>query len=290
MPIVTTPENKGAFPDQSFIPAAQAIPDALILQHATQGPAVTGDAPLMRIPYVGDIDADITAEGAAIAETTPPLSELTVSTKKLALLTVLSNESVATDGVEPLFTDALRRGITRKADALFLANTPTITEGGATTEPAGIAATPGIIQGGAITGTTGLSPLLALLGTLGDNGAAPSAIITGHGTWAKLLQLTDANGRPIVAPDVANAPAPALYGIPVTLNAQAPANTIVVIDRNEVLASCSPVTIATSTERYFDRDSTAVRITFRAGFGILHPNRCGIVTVGDGKTTGDDGK
>lgn len=272
---LTTSQNKGAFPDSSMFPAGEVIPDALVLTQSTRGPLANGDSPRVHIPYVAETPAAaIIAEGEQIANTKPALSELVVNTKKIALLTALSNEATNTDGVENLMSTSLKQGIVKKADALFLANQPADP---ATLEPVGLANTPGIVDGGDITDS--INPLLETLGTLGDNGATPSSIVMGYGTWAKLLRLADANGDPLIAKDVANSPMPALYGIPVVLNSQAPKDTMIVIDRTMVLSSVSDVSLSISSEVFFDYDSTAIRITMRIGFGVIRPNRIAKLTV-----------
>ncbi|KAB7790556.1 phage major capsid protein [Bifidobacterium leontopitheci] len=291
MAIITTDDNKGLYSDSSMFPVEDVLSDALVLTQSTKGPTIEGDEPVMHIPFVADNpEAKVYAEGDTIDDTPPTVSELTVYTKKLALLTVLSNESTNYSGVETLMSDSLKRGIVKKADQMFLTNTAKEAagsiEGGLYSpphgEPAGLVNTPGIVDGGAI--TSSINPLLETLGTLGDNGATPTAIIMGYGAWAKLLRLADANGRPLIAQDIANSPTPALYGIPVVLNAQAPKDTLLIIDKTEVLSSCGTVKLATSQDVFFDRDSLAVRVTFRFGFGVLHPNRLAKLTIGTNAT------
>lgn len=284
--VLITNDNKGAFSDSKFIPASEALQEALILTQAVRGPVIEGDAPMLRIPYVSESpDAEIVGEGLAIDEKNPVLSEITVGTKKIGILIVVSREAMYAEGVSMMLTDDMRTQIRRKADAMFLHNTPTasyaaVPEAGlaAYAEPAGLVNTPGIVDGGNITDS--INPLLETLGTLGDNGAAPSAIIMSYGTWAKLLQISDANGRPLVARDVANSPTPVLYGIPVILNSQAPASTLIIVDKTQIVASCNGVNMASSDQRYFERDSLGMRITMRLGWGVIRPNRIAKLTIG----------
>lgn len=284
--VLITNDNKGAFSDSNFIPASESLKDALILTQAVKGPVVEGDAPMLRVPFVSDSpEAEIVGEGLAIDEKNPVLSEILIGTKKIGILTVVSREALYADGVSAMLTDDLRTQIRKKADALFLHNVPTTSyaadaENGlpAYKEPTGLVNVPGIVDGGNISDS--INPLLETLGTLGDNEATPSAIIANYGTWAKLLQLTDAAGRPLIARDVANSPAPVLYGIPVVLNSQAPADTLVIVDKTQIVASCNGVNLATSDQRYFERDSIGVRITMRLGWGVIHPNRLARLTIG----------
>ena len=63
---------------------------------------------------------------------------------------------------------------------------------------------------------------------------------------------------------MANSPTPAIYGVPIVLNMQTPAGTILLND---------------SDQAYFANDSLAIRVTMRLGFGVLRPNRLARLTV-----------
>ena len=143
---------------------------------------------------------------------------------------------------------------------------------------------PDMIDAGDINETTGLTPLLDAIGKVGDNGGSPTGIIMGYGTWANLHKLNDKNNRPLIATDVANSPTPAIYGIPIILNMQTPAGTILLNDSSQVLSAVSQAAIACSDQAYFANDSIALRVTMRPGFGVLRPNRLARLSVN--KATG----
>lgn len=274
---VNTSQSKALWGDISYIPAQDVVPDMLVLTQALQGPVIDGDAPMVRIPYVSeDPEAAQVNEGAKIGDATPVLTELTVSTRKLAVLTQVSNESY-TDKAAPLLTDSLRRAVQVKADHVFLAQDPPV-EGqvGVT----GIFNYPGITKGGNIGGSDdAFDPIIEAIGAIGNNGGTPTSLIMGYSTWAFLLKLKDANGHPFLTQDVINAPTPTIYGLPVVLSNQCPADKILVNSKNEVITSAGLVQVATSSDAYFDSDSVGVRVTFRFGYGIVHPNRLAIVTT-----------
>jgi HK97 family phage major capsid protein len=280
MATLTTDNNQGAFPNVSFIPAAEALPDLLLLSNSTLGPQIEGDAPTVRIPFVSeDADADFVDEGAEIPEDEPTLAELVVPTKKVATISVISREAYSHEGVGGLLTDSLQRSVTSKANRVFLQN-PAPTEGQPATAPTGIAGYPGVVDGGTIT-PTDFGNILQAIATIAANGAQPTSIITGFDTWARILGASYADGTPKLSPDQANAPQPILYGLPVVLTTAAPTGTLLILDRSQILVSTTDVQVATSTERYFERDSIGVRVSIRLGFGILHPDRIAKLTIGE---------
>ena len=85
------------------------------------------------------------------------------------------------------------------------------------------------------------------------------------------------------ATDIANSPTPAIYGIPIILNMQTPAGTILLNDSSQVLSAASQAA-ATSDQAYFANDSLAIRVTMRLGFGVLRPNRLARLTVNTATT------
>lgn len=270
---LVTNTNKAAYPD-SIITLAETAPDALVLNSliATKGPVISGDAPSARLAFVSeDVAANIVKEGQQIAEGDPALSELVVRTSKIAVLSNMSNESYESAVASSLVTESARRAVTKKADAVLLANA--VTEG----QPTGLANLEGIvtIAGGKY---ADLNPILEAIGTVAANGATPTAIVMGYATWVNLLKLTAKDGRSLISPDVANAVQPVLFGVPVVLNAAAPADSVMVLDAAEIVASYSDVSTAVSTDALFAYDSVQIRLTMRLGVGVIRPNRIAKVT------------
>lgn len=225
-----------------------------------------------RLAFVSeDVAANIVKEGQQIAEGDPALSELIVRTSKIAVLSNMSNESYESAVASSLVTESARRAVTKKADAVLLANA--VTEG----QPTGLANLEGIvtIAGGKY---ADLNPILEAIGSVAANGATPTALVMNYATWTQLLKLTAKDGRSLISPDVANAAQPVLFGVPVVLNAAAPADSVLVLDAAEIVASYSDVTTAVSTDALFAYDSVQIRLTMRLGFGVIRPNRIAKVT------------
>ena len=254
--------------NEGFIPQ-NFIGEALIFTQSTLGPTIEGDAVKMHIPYVSTpVAAAIVAEGSEIAEDDPGISELLVTTRKVSVLTAVSNEAKANEGVQDMLTDSLNQSVVDKADAVFLQNDD---------QPTGLFNTDGIHAGGTVTDS--LEPIVTALGAVSDKGGVPTALIMNYGTWAMLLNMHTTTGEPYINPTVANSPTPMLFGLPVILNRQAPTGKILVNSKTEVMASYGKLKVSSTEHRYFERDATGMRVTFRFGFGVLHPERLAVLTV-----------
>ncbi|MCH9276417.1 phage major capsid protein [Bifidobacterium amazonense] len=274
----TTRTAATSFNPDSIVPATEAVPDALALDDriCTIGPTIEGDAPAVRLPYVAIAPAaTITTEGREIPESTPGLSELVVRTVKVGLLTEVSREAYSYAQASASITDSARRSVTYKLDEILVAK-KTTTNG-----------TPGLAHLHGISETTatdyGLDPILDVIAKVADAGASPTAIILNFSTWAKLLQVKGTDGRGIIAPEVANAPAPQLFGIPVIINAATPADTVLVVDRGTIITSLGDVHADVADGDAFRRDSLQIRLTCRIGWGTFQPAQIGKVTF---NTTG----
>ncbi|NMN02364.1 phage major capsid protein [Bifidobacterium panos] len=264
----------------------EQLADALIFDQTTATMRLETDSDMVQVPYVdGDLNADLVNEGAEISPKDARMSVITVTTRKIANLTVISREtytklssSASGAGRETSFVEgffnSFTNSVTEKADQLLLANQPTEDKPG----PTGLLHTTGIVDGGNITDT--LDPLLDAIATVSDNGGTPTSIIMGYDSWAYLLKLRDSEGRSVIAADVANTPTPMLYGLPVILNRHTPRNTILLNDRHEIVSAYGPVEIARTDDRYFEQDSIGLRWTFRMGFGVVHPKRLAKLTTG----------
>lgn len=281
---ILTKGIESAFNDTYFQPD-NIIPNALVLTQTTVAQRIEGDTPSLNVPYVSTAPAaQIIAEGDEIPEGGGQLSQMAIHTQKVAVLTAITNEAALSDDVKSLISQGMARAVTDKADAVFLqAPAPSDGKVGVT----GLFNYPGIPTVGTIVvsgaNRTGLDAIIDAIASISSSNGTPSAIIMGYGTWAGLLKMRLGDGTPQISPDVSNTPTPSLFGIPVVLNAQAPNGKIAVIDQREIIAAVGQITAAATSDRYFERDTSAMRSTFRFGFGIIHPDRCAIVTVESGE-------
>lgn len=279
--VIKTNDSKAWFGDTVFVKPADVLAEALVTIEATPGGEIQGDSPRMLIPFIQTAaEARVTAEGDEIAPSDPVLSQLSFGTVKIAVLTKLSNESLRYGSTVDMIGASAQNAVTRLADHLFINGDPQQPE------------CKGLLQGEATTAdapiTTDFKPLLQVLGEIGDLGGSPTSILLSYGTWARLLQITDKDGAPLVSRTVADAPTPQLFGLPVVITPAMPAGKLLVNCRGEVFASASDLAVDVDTSVFFTADSSALRVTGRIGWGCIHEDHLGIVEVAapTGKATG----
>ncbi|GAA2015462.1 phage major capsid protein [Brevibacterium samyangense] len=274
---INTPNAAAAWrPDEYAFAPADAVPEALINQLSTVAGTVEGDAPVVRVAYVDDASATSVPEGAVIEESDPTLAELLIPTRKIALLTQLSNEMFSQDRTPDMISTSVARAIVRKSNEDFLtAPAPTAGESG----PTGILNTAGITTGTAV--TDNLDPITDLLAALEELDGIPTAIVLGPDSWAYLSKIKAGTGsaQPLLGSGV-EAGERRLFGLPVVVtNAMTP-NTGLIVDTTAVLSSVGQVKVASSDHAAFTSDSVVLRSTWRTGWGVVHPERLGTFTVG----------
>ena len=260
---------------QGFVPT-DVIPDAIILQASTVAGRIEGDQPMLRVPYVDDAAATFVAEGAAIPEADPALSEAVVATGKISQLVRLSREQYTQTGTANLLSESVRRAIVTKANAAFL--TQAAPTGGAVTPPAGVSLISGIVSGGAV--ADDLDVLVDLIATLEGNGAMPSLIIIDQGRLGQVEQVQEP-GR--LRPGAARC-----RGRGRRAQAPRPAgDRVLVHDRRQRLGRRQgrrrqrgrPGQRRHLERRVLDGSSIGLRCTWRIGWNAVHANRIGKFTV-----------
>src|SRR4051794_33373793 len=117
----TVTSAKAWSPDLTAVAPDIAVPDALILKTSTVAGNVEGDAPAVRVQYIDDATAGFVAEGAAISESDPNLSEALVYTGKVAQLIRLSREQWSQPNAAELLSRSVARAVTRAANVAYIA-------------------------------------------------------------------------------------------------------------------------------------------------------------------------
>lgn len=267
----TTPAGpKGLYPDQSFI-AKDLVPDSLLLQITTPTVQIEGDEPVVRVPFVAeDPSVGFVPEGEIIPQAEAAFSELLIGTDKIAVLSRMSREAATHSGVETPISDSMRRAIIVKADAALLSNA---------TAPTGLLNTPGLIDAGTMAATD-LDVLSDAITEVEANGGTVTNLVMDPRSWGALRKLkTGTDSAQLLLGSPAEQTQRQLFGVPVNVSAQMPEGRILVIDRTNVLSSNSGVRLDKSTDAFFDRDSIALRASWRIGWGVLRPERLASVTV-----------
>lgn len=265
---MTTASANGSFlPDQVGDLIVRPVTTASI---ATQvSTVITTGANSFRIPIVSaDPSAAFVAEGAEITPSDATLAEVVVAFKKLAGLTIVSNELMADASPEAakIIGDGLARDIATKLDAAFFANTTT-------NGPAGIKSLT------TSTGSAGGSwangdPFTAAVFSAEAVGATITAWVANPADGLLLASLKEATGsnRALLQPDATQAGRRVIGGVPLYSSPAVtagevwavPADRVFVIIRNDV-------DLQVDSSPYFSSDRTAVRATMRVGFAFPHP-------------------
>lgn len=270
---ITTSGIESAYGATAF-PSMDAIPDALVHSQSRVSAVVEGDSPALHVPYIStQSTAQIVKEGDAIHEGGAAASEMLIYTRKVASIETITNEAKSSEQMTQMLTASLNTAIMDKANAVFLQNPkPSNSE----TSPTGLFNLDNV-NAGTLTGS--LDAIVEGIAAISSKGGTPTSIIMNHGTWAKLLLLKYTDGRPMIAPSVADSPTPMLYGLPVVLTKAAPDSKLLINDANEVISAVGSVNLNGSEDAEFSKDKYMLRGTFRLGWGVIHPDRLAVITV-----------
>lgn len=258
----------------STFDADDLVPEALIVQTGSFAGTVEGDAPSVRVPYVPtDASAAVAAEGATIAESTPTLDELVVSTDKVAQLIKVSREQIAQPGAAERIARSMARAVTSQADALYLNNA---------SAPTGLLNTASLATAGDLGGATDPNVFAAYdaVGAIEDDGGTATHVLINPVDWATLCKLPENTGsaKSLLA-DVHDASRRSLAGVPVLVSNHVTAGGALMLDRSEIVAAYGQLQLARSDEFYFDSDSVALRLTFRLGWTVARVGRLQLLTI-----------
>ncbi len=211
VPYIATQSTAQIVKETAF-PSTTAIPDALVHSQSRVSAVIEGDSPALHVPYIAtQSTAQIVKEGDAIPEGGAAASEMIVYTRKVASIETITNEAKSSEQMTQMLTASLNTAIMDKANAVFLQNPK---PDGSETSPTGLFNLDNV-NAGTLTGS--LDAIVEGIAAISSKGGTPTSIIMNHGTWAKLLLLKYTDGRPMIAPSVADSPTPMLYGLPVVL-------------------------------------------------------------------------
>lgn len=270
MALNTPTSADGWSPDVVAFAPQDAVPDALILQTSVVSGTVEGDEPAVRVLHVTDASAGFVAEGADITDTDPTLAETLVYTGKVAQLVKISREQYGQHRTAGLLSDSMRRAVTTAANTAYLSQAAP--GGGASTPPAGLLNVSGIEDGGTV--ATDLDSVVDAVAHIEGDGGQATHIVAAPDAWAELrkLKTASASNQSLVGAGVEDARRQ-LLGVPVLVSAAMTSGGILVLDRSAVVSAAGSVLVATSTDRYFESDSVAVRVTWRFGQNVVRPER-----------------
>jgi HK97 family phage major capsid protein len=229
----------------------------------------------LRVPIVSaDPTAAWTAEGAEIAVSDPTITELLVTPKKLAGLTVITNELAADTSPAALQVvgDGLVRDLKRKVDAAYFGNT--VTNG-----PSGLGSltTTVIDAGDAWTNLDAFEGAKSAAETLHTNLTAWVTNPTTALALASIKELADSN-KQLLGADPTSPTSRVISGLPLYVAPDVAANVVWGIPMaHSLVVYRQDATVVTDTSVFFTSDRVAVRATLRASFGFTYP--LGVVKI-----------
>jgi HK97 family phage major capsid protein len=226
------------------------------------------DAPTFRVPIVtNDVTAGWFAEGAEITEGQPATAELLITPRKLAALTVISNELAndSSPAAQTVVGQSIARDIARKLDAAYF--------GSATGQaPPGLGNLTGFGAVAAGSSWTNLDAFAKALYAAEDAGRTLTAFVANSVDALALSSLKDSTGsnRPLLG-DPVEGTRRTILGVPLVVSPAVTAGTVWGIPRDVALVvRRSDVSLVVDRSRYFEKDSVGVRATMRVAFGFPH--------------------
>lgn len=272
---ILTPEQVGALVVQPLIAtsiAGQALTAVQITSHEYRVPIVTADP-----------SASWTAEGAEISVTDADIDELTVTPKKLAALTIITNELAADSSPQAaqVIGDGLVRDLTRKTDQALFA-TAAITNGPQAGETLGTLSGISTISAG--TSYTNADAFSDAIYAAADANAIVDTFVTNPATAMELSKLKEATGsnKPLLGADASMPGQRQILGVPLLTSPAVPTTGQVVwgISRaNAYLVIREGAEVVADSSAYFSSDRTAIRAKLRIGFAFPHPKSIVKITV-----------
>jgi HK97 family phage major capsid protein len=264
--------NTAWSPDESTHMAEKILPSALLLSTATKSGVVEGDAPSVRVGFLVDQEASFVDEGGLITESGFDPSEIVIHTSKLAEITAVTYEQKYQSDTMSALKASFERSMTIAADKAYI-NQP-VPVNPAVTPPAGLLNTPGLTVGEDVTGN--LDALIDLLAELRTNYADPTHILLSPAAWATLrkFKIADSYNSSLLGAGTQDSQ-PYLFDVPVIVSSALPGNWGMVLDQTEILSVYSGIRVAVTEDYLFNYDTTALRMTWRIGWGIPRPDRIG---------------
>lgn len=257
---------------------------------------LTTDRDTLSIPKMtDDAVANWTAEAAEITASDPAADSVVAVPRKLAALTIVSNEAVADSmpSISDMIGESLARAMALKLDLGYFEGTGTAPQIRGLKNVAGIQTVSMGTNGAAL---TNLDPIADALGMLREQDALGSAVVMHPRTWravTKLKEQTSGNNKPLLA-DHASSPAGnvggaargdsvgSIYGVPVYLTSQISiaetqgtgtnASSIYMYDALRVISVMrTDGTVEADASAKFTSDQLVIRGKLRADMVVPYP-------------------
>ena len=240
--------------------AGQALTEVNIGVASINFPVVTAD------PSAGWV-----AEGAEISASDSAVSQVTVTPKKLAGLSIITNELAndSSPAAAQLVGDGLVRDMSRKLDTAFFAASTT-------NGPTGLGGVSGVSTVDAGASYVNVDAFTAAEYKAAEANGMVTAWITSPTVAQALSNLKESttSTRPLLQPDPTNPSVRQILGRPLLVSPYCPTtnNVVWAIDKRfAMLVVREGATVEADRSVYFTSDRTALKATTRVGFGFTNP-------------------
>ncbi len=212
-----------------------------------------------------------TAELAEIPSDSGTQDELVLSPLKLADVITISNEAIMDSSVDMLNTvgDALTKGV-----AISLDETAFSTAAATPTSPAGL------LNGAlpSVTGGVTIDNIISAAGLIGAAGGVADSVYLNAQDLTALRLAKDAQGRPLLQPDLQAAGAETVAGARLYPTPGMAAGTaLVAMAKYIVVAVRQDASVAFSSDAIFSSDGVLSRVVMRASFAVSDPHATCVV-------------
>lgn len=277
--MTTTEGNSAILPDEY----AALITEPVTKQAAAFNPAVARSisttSTTLRVPVLKeDAGAEWVAEGQEITPDDPTLGEIPITPAKVAGLTIVSRELAedSSPDAATIIGESLARSIVEKIDAAFFTGAPAPAPRGL---PYYATEATSVSTGGADAterGKLALYSIRAAVAQVKAAGATPTAIALNPSDAFALSTVTESDTSRRTLLDNVDT----VDGLPVVQNRAVTAGRAWILDAsNIVTVRREETTLAVSDAPFFTSDRVAIRATMRVGFGVLRPQRLGLVAL-----------
>ncbi|WP_017555214.1 phage major capsid protein [Mycobacteroides abscessus] len=268
---ILTPEEVGALIVQPVEKASVAVQIATVVHTGSHD---------FRIPIVtADATAAWTAEGSDIAASDAGVAEITVTPKKLAALSIISNELAndSSPAATELVGQSIARDLARKLDDAFFGNT--VANG-----PSGLESLTNYqLVNTATVPLTNIDAFSEAISKAENVGANVTAFVANASTVLALSKLKKQTGsnEPLLQADPTLPTRRQILGVPLWSVPDTVIDTGVIwaVDSSRLFVVVrQDADLVVDSSRYFESDRLGIRTTMRIGFG--YPHEQAIVRIG----------
>lgn len=264
MPITTTGGlGQALTPEQwaDFVLQHLSAQSVLIQSGAT---VVRTQNRVIHVPRItGDGGVGWYAELDPIGPGDPTGDELTLTPRKVAALSTLSNEAVNDSSPSALDAvgTAMMRAVALEADRAYFSGS-----GAANDQPTGVLTIAGLPS---YVGAVDYAGIVTAAGTVRGAGGQPNALYLNPSDLTTLQLAVDGMNRPLIQPDAQQGMAETVAGLRLWPTPAIPPATALVAEAAQIVVALrQDATVSVSTDAAFNTDASLVRVIARTDLGV----------------------